>query len=378
LPTKVNFGVGSLDALGDEASEFGAKKALILTDPGVLKTGLVDLVKEQLTRAKISLDVFSKVEPEPTFPRLNAAYEELRNRRYDFLIAVGGGSTIDTTKGLSIMLAYGGKGQDYAGVDDIPGLGIPFVAIPTTAGTGSEVTSICLFGDPERKLKVALSSPYLLARLAVVDPTMTYSCPPKITAACGLDALVHAIEAYTSKNATDFTDPLQTKAIQLIAGNLRTAVKDGEDKEARKNMAQGAMLAGFGIAHAGGAIAHAISYPISSHFHHIPHGILVGIMLSYVMEWNLTTNTVKYANVARLLGVENTRLSLEETARQGVEAAKSIIVDIGIPLHLRDVGLPKNILGDVAAGTMELTRLLANNPKRVAVDDVMQILENAW
>jgi len=377
LPEKIYFGVGCLDGLGDEANRLAAKHAIIITDPGVYKAGLVDPVKKQLSKAKLSVDVCSEAEPEPTLTRLNAIAEELRQNSYDLLVGVGGGSSMDTAKGLSVLLAHGGDGGNYMGVDKVPGPGIPVFALPTTAGTGSEVTKNAVFGDPEKELKSAMVSPYLLTRLALVDPTLTYGCPPKVTAAAGMDALVHAIECYTSTKANNFTDALALEAIRLIAGNLRTTVKNGSDKEARKCMSEGALIAGIAFGNASAAAVHALAYPLGARFH-VPHGVANGLLLSYVMECNLPACLAKYAVAAQKLGVETKGLSLQEAAEKGVEAARALAADIGIPICLRDLGVPKEALEGMAVATMDVTRLLACNPKQLTLEDVRHIWQNAW
>ncbi len=377
LPGKVRFGVGALDTIGDEANKLAAKHALIVTDPGVYKAGLADSVKERLSKAKLSVDVFPEAEPEPTFPRLNAAAEQFGKESYDLLLGVGGGSSMDTAKGLSILLAHGGKGQDYGGVDKVPGPGIPIFTLPTTAGTGSEVTNIAIFGDPEKGRKLGIVSPYLLARLALVDPTLTYGCPPKVTAASGIDALIHAIECYTGTKANTFSDALALEAMRLIAGNLRTAVKNGSDKEARNRMSEGALMAGIAFGNSGVAAVHALAYPLGSRFH-VPHGVANGVLLPYVTECNLSANLPRYAIVAQMLGVKTQGLSLQKAAEKGLEAIKALAADIGIPLHLRDLGVPREALEEMAVATMEVTRLLANNPKKLTLDDVRHIWQNAW
>ena len=377
LPGKIRFGVGALNTLGDEATRLAAKRVLIVTDPGVYQAGLIDPVKEQLSKAKLSVDIFAEAEPEPTFPRLNAAAEQLRKEGYNLLIGVGGGSSMDTAKGLSVLLAHGGKGQDYGGIDKVPGPGIPIFTMPTTAGTGSEVTNIAIFGDVEKGYKLGIVSSYLLARLALVDPTLTYGCPPKVTAASGIDALIHAIECYTGNKANTFSDTLAIEAMRLIAGSLRTAVKNGSDKEARNRMSEGALLAGIAFSNSGVAAVHALAYPLGSRFH-VPHGVANGVLLPYVTEYNLSANLPKYAIVAQMLGVKTQGLSLQEAAEKGVEAAKALAADIGIPLHLRDLGVPKEALEGMAVATMDVTRLLANNPKELTLDDVRRIWQNAW
>ncbi len=377
LPRKIRFGVGCLDTIGDEAKELAAKHAIIITDPGVYKAGLINPVKEQFSRIKLPVDVFSEAEPEPTLPRLNAIAEDLRKHNYDLLVGVGGGSSIDTAKGLSVLLAHGGNGQDYLGVNRVPKPGIPVFALPTTAGTGSEVTMIAVFGDPEKKVKSAIVSPYLLARLALVDPSLTYGCPPKVTAACGMDALVHVIECYTSVKANDFSDALALEAMRLIVGNLRTVVKNGSDKEARKCMSEGALIAGIAFGNSSVTAVHALAYPLGSRFH-VPHGVANGLLLPYVMECNLSANLPKFAVIAKMLGVETTGLPLQEAAEKGVRAAEALAADIGIPTHLRDLGVPQEALEEMAVATMDINRILVNNPKPLTLDDVRRIWQNAW
>lgn len=377
LPARVVFGVGSLDILGDEAGKVGAGNALIVTDPGVYKAGLIDPVRERLSKAGLSVDVFSEAEPEPTATRLNAVAKELGQGSYDLLVGIGGGSSMDTAKGLSILLTHGGDCRDYLGVNKVPAPGIPVFALPTTAGTGSEVTGNAIFGDPEKEVKLAIVSPYILPRLALVDPTLTYGCPPKVTAASGIDALVHVIECYTGNKASNFSDTLALEAMRIIAANLRTAVKNGSDKEARRRMSEGALLAGIAFGNSGVAAVHALAYSLGSHFH-VPHGVANGLLLPYVMECNLSANIPKYAVVAQMLGVKSPGLSPQKVAEQGVDAVKGLISDIGLPLHLRDLSVPKEALEGMAVATMDITRLLDNNPKRLTLDDVRLIWEKAW
>jgi len=377
VPKTIRFGVGALYTLGDEASKLEAKKTLIITDPGVYQAGLVDPIKEQLSRAGLLIEVFADAEPEPTLPKLNDVANQLKGNKYDLLVGFGGGSSMDTAKGLSVLLAQGGVGEDYIGVGKVPGPGIPVFTIPTTAGTGSEVTNIAIFGDPEKELKLGMVSPYLLARLALVDPTFTYSCPPAVTAASGIDALVHAIECYTSTKANNFTDALALEAMRLIVGSLRTAVSNGSDEEARNHMSEGALLAGIAFGNASVGAVHALAYPLGSRFH-VPHGVANGLLLPYVMECNFPANLPRYAVIAQMLGEEIEGLSLREAAKRGVEAVKTLAMDINIPLHLQDLGVPREALEGMAVATMDVTRLLANNPKKLTLDDVRAIWENAW
>ena len=377
VPKTILFGVDAIHTLGDEASKLEAKKALIITDPGVYQAGLVDPVKEQLSKAGLLIEVFADAEPEPTLPKLDDTANQLRGNKYELLVGLGGGSSMDTAKGLSVLLAHGGVGQDYIGVGKVPGPGIPVFTIPTTAGTGSEVTNIAIFGDPEKGLKLAMVSPYLLARLALVDPTLTYNCPPKVTAASGIDALVHAIECYTSTKANNFTDALALEAMRLIVGNLRTAVSNGSDEKARNHMSEGALLAGIAFGNASVGAVHALAYPLGSRFH-VPHGVANGLLLPHVIECNLPANLPRYAVIAQMLGEKIEGLSLREAAERGVKAVKTLATDINIPLHLQDLGVPREALEEMAVATMDATRVLVNNPKKLTLADVRAIWENAW
>jgi alcohol dehydrogenase len=376
LPQIIRFGAGVLDTLGSEAAKLGAKKALIVTDAGVFQSGLVQPVKEQLSKVA-AVDIFPEAEPEPSLSGLNKSARKLKKGNYDIIIGVGGGSSIDTAKGLAVLLAHNGQGEDYIGTDKIPGAGITLIAIPTTAGTGSEVTNIAIFSDTEKELKVGMISNYLLARMALVDPVLTYSCPRGVTAASGIDALVHTIECYTSLKANNFTDAIAIRAMQLISSNLKAAVNDGRNKDARCAMAEGAMLAGIAFSNSGVAAVHALAYPLGARFH-VSHGAANGLLLPHVMKCNLTADPTRYAFVAGILGGQTEGLTPLAAANLGVEAVKTLVKDIGITNRLRDLNVPKDALEDMAVATMSVTRLLANNPKALTLDDVRGIWQDAW
>ena len=377
IPSKIYFGAGTLSNLSAEAARLGAKRALIVTDPGVFKAGLTEPVKEQLSKANIAVEVFAEAEPEPSFPHLNEAADRLRTGKYDLLVGIGGGSSIDFAKGLVLLLKHGGKGEDYAGTDKVPGPCLPLISLPTTAGTGSEVTRVAVFEDTVQKVKTGIVSEHIMARVAIVDPTLTYGCPARLTAISGIDALVHSIEPYTGKTANNFTDGLAVQAMKLAAANLREAVRNGSNKEARNNMADAALLAGIAFSNSGNGAAHALAYPLGSRYHTV-HGVSVGLFYPYVMECNLDANVSKYADIARILGVKDKGLSQEEVAREGVNAFKKLAQDIGIPIHLREVGVPQSALEELAVASMDVTRLLNNNAKTLTLDDVRSIWNNAW
>jgi alcohol dehydrogenase len=377
LPQTIIFGEGSLKQLGPEAGKMGAKKALIVTDAGVAKSGLVQPVKDALADMSIIVDVYPDAEPEPSINGLNEAARKLRQNNYDLLIGLGGGSSIDTAKGLSVLLAHGGKGEDYIGTDKIPGPGLPVAAIPTTAGTGSEATNIAIFSDTVKELKVGMISRYLLARIALVDPVLTYGCPRSVTAASGIDALVHTIECYTSNKANHFTDALALKAMHLIAGNLRAAVNDGANKAARNAMAEGALLAGIAFGNSGVAAVHALAYPLGARFH-VSHGMANGMLLPYVMKCNQPACPDRYADVAGVMMAKVKGVNENEAAQAGVKMVEALIRDIGLPARLRDLNVPQEALEGMAVATMDVTRLLGNNPKVLTLEDVRGIWRDAW
>lgn len=376
-PQTVRFGVGCVGTLGDEARRLGASKVLFVTDAGVYNAGLVEPLVEQLIKAGLLVEIFAESEPEPTYPSLNSTAALLSGRSFDLIVGVGGGSSLDTAKGLSVLLAHGGRGQDYVGIDNVPGPIIKMILIPTTAGTGSEVTNIAIFGDPDKELKMGIVSPHLVASVALVDPALTYSCPRALTAASGVDALVHAIESFTSLKACAYTDALALTAMKLIVDNLEVAVLDGQDKVARHHIAEGSLLAGIAFGNAGVAAVHALAYPLGARFH-VPHGLANGVLLPHVLRHNLPANYLKYARVARAISEQAHGMPTEEAARHGLEVITELCRNIGIPVNLRDLGVPEQALDGLATATMSVTRLLNNNPKQLSLADVREIWRGAW
>jgi len=377
MPKKIRFGVGALETLSGELNNWGTKTALVITDAGVNKAGLIEPIKEQMDKAEVTTTVFTGAEPEPTLSKLDIIADEYRKKRFDILLGVGGGSSIDTAKGLSVLMTHGGRGVDYLGIDKVPGPCIPVIAIPTTAGTGSEATNIAIFGDTARQLKLAIVSPYVFARLSLVDPALTYGCPANVTAASGLDALVHAIECYTGKKANTFTDALALEAISLVSGSLRTAVADGSNEVARNHMSEAAMLGGIMIVNSGVTAVHALAYPLGARFH-VPHGVANALLLPHVMEQNFCSDLDKFATIARTMGEETEGLSLREAAMKAIVAVKELSGDVGVPQRLRDIDVPQEALEGMAVATMDVTRLMSNNPKELSLDDVRAIWKAAW
>ncbi len=370
-------GRGSLARIADEAKSLGATKILIVTDPVLLKTGLIERVMEALAPTGLGIGIFSEVEPEPRLQIVTKCQQAIKEGGYDLIVAVGGGSSMDVSKAASILMTNPGTVNDYLGVNLVPNPGTPVIAVPTTAGTGSEVTPIAILSDVEEQLKKGVVSPYLLPKAAIVDPELTLTMPPHITAATGMDALTHAVEAYISVNATPITDILALEAIRLIALNLRTAVANGQDIEARSNMSMASLLAGIAFANAGVGAVHALAYPLGAQFH-VPHGVANAVLLPYVMEWNLLGALSRFKTMALAMGERVEDLSGRMAADKFNEAIKQLAADIRIPLHLRELGVTAESVPGMAEGAAKVTRLLANNPRILTVDDIREIYERAF
>lgn len=369
---RIVMGPGSIQGLAGEIKRLKGTKVLIVTDPGLVSTGIVGRVEGLLSEAGIPFSVFDQVEPDPRFEIAADALALIRAEKADVVIGLGGGSSIDIAKVAAILATNTDPITAYFGIDLVPNPGLKTVLIPTTAGTGSEVTPIAILSDHHDKLKKGIVSPYLLPACALLDPELTVGLPPAVTAATGMDALIHAIEAYTSKNATSITDMLAVKAMELIFDNLRIACANGENLEARTNMIEGSLLAGMAFANAGVTAVHAFAYPIGSEFH-IPHGVANTIMIVPVMEFNLMGNLPKFADIADIFGQNTEGLSERQAAQLSVEAVRELAEDLDVPSRLSVYGVKDEDIPGLAKGVMKVTRLLANNPRVLSLKDAEMI-----
>lgn len=398
MADRVTFGTGAVEELGAEFEADDRHSALVVTDEGVQAAGIVDEVVSALP-SDVVCDVFADVEPDPSAAVFEAAVEFARDVDPDVVIGVGGGSSIDVAKTTSIVFEHGGEIMDYVAPPTgegkpVPGEGLPTVAIPTTAGTGSETSPVSVISLPDRRLKVGISSKHQYPNLALVDPALTISLPPGPTASSGMDALSHAIEAYTTRGydmkeraespaerpdydgRTLLTDQLALQAIELIGDNLRQAVNNGSDVTARRNMSMASLLAGIAFTNAGLGATHAIAYPVAGE-HHTPHGVTIATLLPEVMRFNATSAFERYGEIAELLGENTEGLSRDERAERAAEAVAKLSADVGIPDGVSELGVTEDEIPDLAADTMEVQRLLAGNPRRIEQDDVEGILRRS-
>jgi alcohol dehydrogenase class IV len=376
-PRKTILGKDAVAQLGKEAKALGAKKVLIVTDPGVMKAGLCQIVQEVLNKASISAEVFDKVEPEPPVRVVEACIAAVKGDHYDLIVGLGGGSALDVAKGAATIAGHGGKVVDYVGMDAIPGPGLPKILIPTTAGTGSEATRVFVMTDEADNTKKVVFSDFLMSDVAILDPMLTLSMPAAVTADTGFDALVHAIESYVSVNTTPFAEILALESMSLIAHNLPMACAKGSHLMARYNMLLAANLAGSAFTSGGLGAVHGLAYVLGTQYH-MPHGRSNAIMLPHIMAFNRTGNLKKFAEIAGAMGEVTEGLSLHEASEKSVEAVKKLLTTVGISFHLSDYGIPREDLPILVEGGLKQSRLFVPNPRDLTESDVRKIYEGAY
>jgi len=379
-PAKIVTGDGSASAVGAEAQALGITRAVVVTDKVLHeKTDSVSKVVAGLQAAGISAAVFDDVEPDPLVGTARRSAEFARRFTPDGVIGLGGGSPLDIAKATAAVLANETPLDQMWGVGNILKPALPMILLPTTAGTGSEVTPNCILTDVKPDgghMKKGIVSPHILARTAIVDPVLTATAPPAVTAAAGMDALTHAIETYVSRNAQPITMPLALEAVRLIGKYLRRAVADGSDLEARRHMANASMLAGLAFANGFLGAVHAIAMAMGGQFN-VAHGIANALMLPYVMEFNEMAATEKFARVAAALGEPIQGLSEREAARRAALAVHQLVTDVSLPHVLADVKISEDRIPALAEESFGNQRLLKNNPRSTTVQDLARILESA-
>jgi len=376
-PNRVLFGIGASREIGKEAKALGGTKVLIVTDSGVVNSGLVASLRTNLEEAGMKVFLFDRVEPEPSASLVDESAQLAKENGVDVVIGVGGGSSLDIAKGASLLASNPGNVLDYCGLDLIPKRGLPKILVPTTAGTGSEVTRVFVLIDKRDNMKKVVFSNYAIPELALVDPMLTISMPSKVTADTGMDALVHAIETYVSMNATPFSDLLASKAIELIAKYLPMAFAKGENIEARYHMSLASLLAGMAFASGELGAVHALAYPLGTEYH-LSHGRTNAIMLPHVMEFNSIGNRSRYALIAEMMGKREVTIDLRAGVAKAVEAVIQLLDDVQIPYHLKDYDIPKEAIPKLVEGGMRQARLFVPNPRDLREEDVEAIYTKAW
>lgn len=387
------FGRGALSHLGSLVQRRGWKRLLVVSDRRLEQAGLVERVVKHLSQPGLTKSLFLDGQPEPGVEVAQSALLHAREFKPDAIVGLGGGSNLDVAKVVAACLAHGGSPASYFGFDNIPGPVTPLVCLPTTAGTGSEVSHAAVLTDTANHIKVSTLSQHLRPALAVVDPALTDGCPRQVTADSGIDALTHAIEAYLATDFADLpaddgapvayegsyplTDVLAEKAIRLIGQFLARAVNDGSDREARDGMALAATLAGLAFSNAGVALVHGLEYPLGGAVH-VTHGAGNGLLLPHVMRFNLPVRTERLAQIANLLGIDVSKTSPEAAAHAACDAVQAMARSIGIPQRIRDLGAKPEQLPEFARKTFAIKRLLGTTPRTATEADILNILETAF
>lgn len=375
LPTRILFGLGTAQQVGTEAIRLGISHALVVTDSGLAQTEIPGFVTKALETSGVKWTLFGDVEPNPSVETVTKGQEIYTRCGCDGLIAVGGGSPMDAAKAIGLLATNGGDIREYFGADKIKLPLPPLVAIPTTCGTGSEVTQFTVVTDTEKHFKMGIGSPHNIPKVAIVDPSLLAKLPSKMVASTGMDALCHAVESYTSQAAQFLSDAFSLRAIEMIGRHLRPAVANGNLTELA-GMAMASTLAGLGFNNTRTTLVHAMSHAVTAHAQ-VPHGIANAILVRYVMEFNLIGNPDKHADIAEALGEDTDGLSPMEAGRLAVDAVQELADDIGIPRTLREVGVTDTLVESMADGAMKAALGIALNPRRPTRQDVVALYRKA-
>jgi alcohol dehydrogenase len=391
LPREILFGKGQRAALATVAARHGAR-ALVCTDERLAGTGVFSEIVGSLRAASIDVHIHDKVLPDVPRDSVGLCVDEVRSFSPDMVIGIGGGSCLDMAKCSSLLLTHGGDLQDYYGEFKVPGPILPVIAMPTTAGTGSEVTPVAVISDPDRTLKVGVSSPYLIPAAAICDPDLTLTCPPGLTAIAGADALTHAIEAFTAARRpgdaelaqrhvfigkSALSDHFALLAIRLLGKSLEKACTDGSDEAARADVMMGALAAGCAFGTAGTAAAHAIQYPAGA-LTHTAHGLGVATMMPYVMTYNRPCAMDEMAEIAGALGLENAGGGSEQMADAAIAEIARLFKAIGITPTLAALGLSTEKLEWTAEQAVGIERLIKNNPRPLDSASMRRLVQAAY
>jgi alcohol dehydrogenase class IV len=375
IANKLITGAAAIEQLSAELTRLNVQNPLIVTDAILVQSGTVDLALAQLGGRRYG--VFDQVKPEPEISIVEDCTRAYREGGHDGLIGVGGGSAIDIAKGVAAFASHEGPLAELFGVDLVKRKGPPLIAIPTTAGTGSEVTNVAIFSDKQAQLKKGIVSDYLLPDVALVSPLMTLTCPRSVTAASGVDALVHAVEAYLSVNASPITDAIALGAIKLIVKALPKAYANPSSLPAREDMATASLMAGMAFGNAGVGAVHALAYPLGGRFN-IAHGVSNALLLPYVMEWNKLACVERMRDIAEAMGVRVAHLSDKDAADLAVKAMADLCLAVEIPTGLRSFNVPEDAIPAMAEEASKIERLMRNNPRKLTAADIEKIYRAAY
>jgi len=376
MPTRVESGNRISEKTGEMIKELGAARVLIVTDKGVRAAKLLEGIEKSLEHVDLDYEIYDQVEPNPSAETIHRGLEYLKQHKSEAVLAIGGGSSIDTAKGIATMATNAGHILDYEGVGRIKNTPIPIIVIPTTAGTGSETTNSTVVTNKETSFKLGVLSSKLFPNLAILDPSLTVRLPQEITAATGMDALTHAIESYTSKAASPVSQAFAMQAIKMIGKNLTKTYFVGTDIESREQMLVASMLAGVAFSQSRLGNVHAISHTFGGVFN-IPHGIANAVLLPFVMKFNLRACTDQYKDIAIALGKNVSGLSTIEAAEKAIEAVIEMNQVMKIPLNIKELGVSIEFLPKLVEDSMRSGNVFVN-PRLTNSSDIKLIIEKAY
>lgn len=373
------FGAGCRENIAVEAARRGYKKAFFVTDKDLIKFKVADKITEVFEKNNIPYEIYSDVKANPTIANVQNGVKAFTASGADFIVALGGGSAIDTAKGIGIVF----NNPDFADVKSLEGVAdtrkkaVPTFALPTTAGTAAEVTINYVIIDEDAKKKMVCVDPNDIPAVALIDPELMYSMPKGLTAATGMDALTHAIESYITPGAWVMSDMLEIKAIEMIAKNLKAAVDNGNDPVAREAMSQAQYIAGMGFSNVGLGIVHSMAHPLGAHYD-TPHGVANALLLPYVMEYNADSPAApKYLDIAKAMGVDTTGMSVEEGVKAAVDAVRNLSLSIGIPQKLHEIGVRREDLHQLSIDAFNDV-CTGGNPRPTSIEDIEVLYNNAY
>jgi alcohol dehydrogenase len=374
FPKRLSIGPGSFRQFLKDTNGLELNRIFILSIPEIQP--VLRPFLEELEQGKSELFVDLSLRNEPTVSDFNRLLDLARDFKPDLVLGIGGGSVLDVAKLVAAQLDNNQSLSDIVGVNLLTGRRILLACVPTTSGTGSEVSPNAILLDEKENMKKGIVSPHLVPDLCYVDPELTMTVPPSVTAATGVDAFTHCLEAYVNKNSHPVIDNYALEGMRLIAGSLKAAVEDGGNLEARNDLSTGSLYGGMCLGPVNTTAIHALSYPMGSNFR-IPHGLSNAMLLPAVMEFNLPVAVDRYAKVAELLGVRENS-GLEARARGGIDAVRSLMASCGIPSSISELGIPRDAIPEMAASAMKVQRLLINNPREVRIEDAFRIYSNAF
>ncbi len=369
---KLTLGENAIAEIPAALDSLGADKVMVVTDEGIIKVGIYAKIEKVLKDAGKEVVVIDEVKPDPSMQLVDSIADKARKSGVQAVIGLGGGSSIDSAKVAAALVGNNGSIKEYLGVGLLPKPGLPIIAIPTTAGTGSEVTYLSILSDLENETKKGFGSVYIMPKFAFLDPLLTVGLPPHITAPTGMDALCHCVEAYTSANANDYSDGMAVKAIELISQNIRTAFNNGSDIKGREKMLMGSFLAGVAFANAGVTAVHAFAYPLGGMFH-VPHGMANSLMLPVIIKYNASAKKERFGHVAELMSGKK-----GADWQDCISEVERLCEDVKLPRNLKAVDIPESAIEPMSVSVMDQTRLLINNPREITQKDAFELYTEAW